>query len=99
MAVERKSFYSLNFYEYGEAFFGSDRKLRYRLALEPLSNVHWTPPDKRGELHLKASVWPGPYNYTKTPQEQKKEELFEFTKDGLEEAVAWIQELCGQQAE
>ena len=92
--IERKSFYSLNFYEYGEAFFGSEGKMRYRLALEPLSNIHWTPREKWGEISLKASVWEGPMNYISTPEEKKENALFPFTDEGLEQAVVYIQEKC-----
>ena len=43
MAFHRKEFYSLLFYEYGEAYFASSDGMRARLAREPLQNVHWTP--------------------------------------------------------
>ena len=62
-------------YEYGEAFFGSYKGMRYRLAREPLENVKFTPPDKRGPATLLATVWPEPYSYS---------------QEGLEKAVEWF---------
>ena len=38
----------IGFYEYGQCFTGSDTGMRYRIAREPLENVHFTPMDKRG---------------------------------------------------
>ncbi|MBF1250492.1 MAG: hypothetical protein HXM41_08930, partial [Lachnospiraceae bacterium] len=45
----------IGFYEYGQCFTGSDTGMRYRIAREPLENVHFTPMDKRGEAHLKVT--------------------------------------------
>ena len=46
----------IGFYEYGQCFTGSDTGMRYRIAREPLENVHFTPMDKRGEAHLKVTI-------------------------------------------
>ena len=39
MAIELKDFFAFTHYEYGEAYFGSYKGMRYRLAREPLENV------------------------------------------------------------
>ena len=77
-------------YEYGEAFFGSYKGMRYRLAREPLENVKFVPVDKRGPATLMATVWPEPYAYGKTDDSLKTSENFEVSQEGLESAVAWI---------
>lgn len=41
---------------------------------------------------LKATVWPEPFNFFKTPQEQKQSAVFPFAEEGVEEAVAWMNE-------
>lgn len=39
---------------------------------------------------LAAVVWPGPNCYDVTPREDKTTEYFEFSEDGLKQAVAWM---------
>ena len=77
-------------YEYGEAFFGSYKGMRYRLARDPLENVKFVPVDKRGPATLMATVWPEPYAYGMTDDSLKTSENFEVSQEGLESAVAWI---------
>lgn len=59
---------------------GSHEGMRYRL--EAVS-------DEEGKK-LYGSVWPEPFNYFKTPDEQKKHETFDFSEDGITDAVAWF---------
>lgn len=42
------------------------------------------------ELRLAAIVWMGPGCYDVTPEEAKRTELFDFTEEGLEKAVDWM---------
>lgn len=90
MEIEQNTFFPLTHYEYGEAYFGSHKGMRYRLAREPLENVKFTPVDQRGPATLMATVWPEPYSYANTPDEQKVSEHFEVSQEGLDKAVAWI---------
>jgi hypothetical protein len=91
MAIEKSTFFNLKHYEYGEAFFGSYKGMRYRLAREPLENVFFTPIEERNpESRLMATVWPEPYSYFDTEDEKKISEKFEITEEGFEEAIAWI---------
>ena len=39
---------------------------------------------------LKATVWPEPFNFFKTPGEQKTSACFTFDEDGVLDAVAWM---------
>ncbi len=39
---------------------------------------------------LKVTVWPEPFNFFKTPEEEKKSALFSFDEDGVMDAVAWM---------
>lgn len=90
MAIELNTFFNLMHYEYGEAFFGSYKGMRYRLAREPLENVKFTPPDKRGPATLLATVWPEPYSYSRTDKALMTSEDFEVSQEGLEKAVEWF---------
>ena len=90
MEIEVSSFFNLSHYEYGEAYFGSHKGMRYRLAREPLENVKFTPVDQRGPTTLMATVWPEPNAYGKTDPSLMTNEHFEVSQEGLEEAVKWI---------
>ena len=90
MEIELSSFFNLSHYEYGEAYFGSHKGMRYRLAREPLENVKFTPVDQRGPATLMATVWPEPYAYCKSDPSLMRSENFEVSQEGLEEAVKWI---------
>ena len=92
MAIDIKTFFNLKHYEYGEAFFGSYKGMRYRLAREPLENVVFVPVDKRGPATLLATVWPEPYSYGNTEKSRMTSENFEVSQEGLEAAVSWINE-------
>ena len=39
---------------------------------------------------LKATVWPEPFNFLKTPEEQKISALFSFDEDGIVDSIAWM---------
>ena len=39
---------------------------------------------------LLVTVWPEPFNFVTTPDEQKQHEVFEFNEDGVTDAVAWM---------
>ena len=57
-------------------FTGSFKGMRYRLS-------------KAGE-GMEVVIWPGPYNFIKTPEEKKQREEFPLTLEGKEEAVKWL---------
>lgn len=93
MQLDHSLFYGLNHYEYGEAYYGSCQSVYYRLGIEPLENVHWTPVDKRGPHTLRAYVWEGPYSYHDT-EEEKQHQDFPYSEEGLEAAIQWIEAQC-----
>ena len=92
--LERERFYTLEHYEYGEAFTGSFRSKCFRLAIEPLENVHFVPPDKRGERSLRAGIWDGPFAFAETVEEKKEYKDFPYTEEGLDAAAAWLDSMC-----
>jgi hypothetical protein len=92
MEIEKSSFFNLIHYEYGEAYFGSHKGMRYRLAREPLKNVFFVKKEEREPASLLATVWPEPYAYAKTDKELMTSKEFEVSEEGFEAAVQWINE-------
>ena len=88
--ITRDELFPFVHYEYGEAYYGSCKDLRYRIAREPLQNVHYTSPDKRGEASLRVVIWPGPFGYAATAAERKTVRDFPFSEEGLQEASEWL---------
>lgn len=83
---------NLNFYK-KEAFTGSYKGLRYRLKRET-EELFSDQPDTPSEVRVffLCHVWPGPYNFAATPEEEKKSARFPFTEEGKQAAVDWINE-------
>ena len=80
--------YSYTHYLYGEAFLGSHQGMRFRLSREPLENVTFR---KKEEWAKDASfllyIWPEPFSFEKTADDDKQSFTFPFTEEGLKEAV------------
>lgn len=62
-----------------EDYFGSYKGMRFRLGKE--------------EDKLQATVYPEPYSWDATPQEQKESQLFSLSEEGIEEAVEWLNQM------
>ena len=65
------------------AFTGCHQGMRYRLE-EAV--------DQDGGKKLRCTVWPEPFNFFKTPEEEKETKEFAFEEDGVADAVAWMNE-------
>lgn len=65
---------------------GSHGGMRYRL--EKVSAGE--------ELRLKAIIWPEPFAYGATPDEQKQSQEFAFSEEGILAAVDWMNSLLPQ---
>ncbi len=92
MSLQEQDLFSLTHYEYGEAYYGSYQGMRFRVAREPLENVHFTPVDKRGEASLRVVIWPEPEGYAAVPEEKKIIRDFPVTEEGLQQIVAYLNE-------
>ncbi|MCR5237355.1 MAG: hypothetical protein K6E34_09180 [Lachnospiraceae bacterium] len=93
--ITEKDLYGIKHYIYGEAYYGSDRGKRFRLAREPLKEVVYCSEEERmaDNPKLRAEVWFGKMGYEKTPEEEIRSRDFEFSEDGYKEAVAWLNEV------
>ncbi|MDY5955931.1 MAG: hypothetical protein SPJ22_02130 [Frisingicoccus sp.] len=70
-----------------EAFTGSYKGMRYRMAKKevPLSEN-----SEEKQTVLSVFIWPQPFCFDKTEDSKKTEKLFDFSPEGIEEAVAWL---------
>ncbi len=77
--ITRDDILSIEFLKKTE-YTGAHQGMRYRL--EGITG-------EDGKM-LKATVWPEPFNYIKTPIEHKKSAMFDFMEDGIIDAIAWM---------
>lgn len=77
--IERQDILSMEYLKKTE-FTGSHRGMRYRLEGVTAGE----------EKKLRVTVWPEPFNFFTTPEEEKESAEFSFDEDGVVEAVAWM---------
>lgn len=83
---------NMNFYK-KETFTGSYQGMRYRLKKETEElpgETEDAPPVKQD--YFLCHIWPGPYNFAATPDDEKKSATFPFTSEGKQAAVDWMNE-------
>lgn len=73
--TNRKDLLQLSFYKLSP-FFGSDGDTRYKIEKE--------------DDHFKLTTWPGPYSFDNTDESLMHYETFEFTDDGLQQIVDYL---------
>lgn len=79
--LSREDFLSLNFVK-KEDFTGSHRGMRFMLHQETVEE----------EKKLKVYIWSEPFGFEATPDEKKISRLFEFSEEGLSQAIDWMNE-------
>lgn len=86
--VNKDEILSMEFLKKTE-FTGSSDGMRYRLEK---SEKKFTADDgeERTEKVLLCTIWPEPFNFHTTPAEAKESKEFSFDRDGVEDAVAWM---------
>lgn len=77
--LERKEFMPVNFLK-KEPYTGSHKGMRYRM---------WKG-EMEGNPVLMTAAWPEPYGFEATPEEKKTAGQFEFSSQGIDEAVEWL---------
>ncbi len=77
--IQREDILSMEFLKKSE-YTGSHQGMRYRLEGEA---------GEEGKV-LRVTVWPEPFNFFKTPKEEKISAVFAFSEEGVTEAVAWM---------
>lgn len=86
--IQRDDILSMEYLKKTE-FTGCHQGMRYRLEKV----------EADGEKRLKCTIWPEPFNFFTTPQEEKESELFDFEEDGVQDAVAWMNDRLFQEKE
>lgn len=78
--IHKQDIFSLNYYNYKNAFTGSYQGMNYRIikAEEDSKEV------------LRVWIWRGIYCFDKTPKEECLTCDFSFSEEGLEEVVTWL---------
>lgn len=99
MSIKVKDLFSITHFEYGEPYYGSFHGMRFRVAREPMENVHFTPVDKRSSATLHAIAWPEPYGYAAADPGTMISHDEEFSQKGLEQTVAWLNAVHDQIAD
>lgn len=78
--IQRDDILSLEFLK-KTAYTGCHQGMRYRLEQAE---------GQEGAKRLRCTVWPEPFSFFATPEEEKETEEFAFEEDGVAEAVAWM---------
>lgn len=70
-------------------FTGSTEGMRYRLEKLEKKEVGEDGEEKKKNCLL-CTIWPEPFNYHTTPDSEKEMREFSFDRDGVEDAVSWM---------
>ena len=62
-----------------------------------MEDVSLAPADKKGEATFKITIWPEPYSFDNTPEEEKETNSFPFDEAGKEEMIKWLNEQYREQ--
>ena len=80
--LTRAAFLSLNFVK-KEDYTGSYQGMRFLLHQELVDE----------KKQLKVYLWSEPFGFEATPEDQKIAKLFEFSDNGLDAAIEWMNEM------
>lgn len=90
MAIVRTDIFSFRYFDYGEAFHGSYRGMRYRIGREPLEKVFGKSEEEKAQGNIRVYVWPEPFSFDKTSDEKKIFSDFEYSDEGVEAAIEFL---------
>ncbi|MDD2958315.1 MAG: hypothetical protein PHR92_07275 [Lachnospiraceae bacterium] len=79
--ISLKGMVSISFLK-KERFSGTYQGMRYMLCMS--------------EDKVKATVYPGPYCWEATPDDQKESKFFEASQEGLLKVVDWLNRIYGE---
>lgn len=77
--IQRTDILSMGYLKKTE-FTGCYRGMRYRLESAEVD----------GDKQLKVTIWPEPFNFFKTPEDEKQYAFFTFDEDGVNDGIAWM---------
>lgn len=88
--IKRPELLALEFYK-SRPFKGSDKGIRYMIQKDTVP-VESEDEGKETKTVLTAFIWPEPFCFEVTPDEEKGSKQFEFSEEGLCEAIDWLNE-------
>lgn len=86
--ITKEDILSLEFLKKSE-YTGCNAGMRYRLEKVERED---------GKI-LQAAVWPEPFNFFMTPEEEKRKCEFSFSEDGVKDAVDWMNNVYFEERE
>lgn len=84
--INREDVLSMEYLKKTE-YTGCHQGMRYRLEKKETEDGKF----------LLVTVWPEPFNYFTTPEDQKTTNRFSFDEDGVVDAIAWMNDLLFEQ--
>ena len=84
--IEKERFHVFNYVK-KEEYCASMDGMRYMLKKKEKPGE-----DGESETVLEVIIWPQPYCYAKTPEENKQRKEFSFSPAGVEQAADWLNE-------
>lgn len=86
--IKKEDILTLHFFDYKQAFTGSYHEMRYRFIKEE----HEIEEGKK-EAVLLVACWKGPNAYDHTDESEITRKEFEFSEEGKEKAVEWLNDM------
>ena len=87
--IQREDILSMEYLKKTE-YSGCHQGMRYRLEKKEKED---------GGKELLVTVWPEPFNFFTTPEDQKARQAFSFDEDGVVDAISWMNDLLFEQKE
>lgn len=83
--IETSQLYNINFYK-KEIFYGSDHGMRFKI-----ERAETTPDTGKDPVPVfRVTIWPGPYCFDATPDEEKVVQEFPFSNEALANIADWL---------
>lgn len=83
--IERVQLFPINFYKKSN-FSGSDGKMNFRLGKAEIEE------GEEKKTILQGTIWEGPFCYEVTPKEKMETKNFDYSDDGICQAMDWFNE-------
>ncbi len=88
--LDRNEMLPFNFLSYGGKLTGDHKGMRYFLVKK--ERKYEEDGVEKKEVWLDAWVWSEPLSFDKTPEDKKTNNKFEFSAEGREKAIDWLEE-------
>lgn len=97
--IERKDILTIPYLK-KTAFTGSYEGLRFRFSVveKELPPEKGEGPGKEGQA-LEVAAWEAPYGYDATPEEEKQRMEADFSEEGIQKGISWLNGLWEQEPE